>query len=160
MKIRIERRKRRMKVILLSDVKGSGKAGQIIDVSDGYARNFLIPKKLAKIADAKSINEAKLKEGAEKHRKELQRKNAAALADNMSGLTVKVYAKAGDNGRLFGAVTAAEISDALQKQYDIAVDKKKIRLKDPIKATGIYEVSAHMFENMDATFKVEVISEA
>lgn len=146
-----------MKVILLKDVKGSGKEGEIVTVSDGYARNFLLPKKLAMPADAQNINKAKLQAGAKAHKKEVQRQNARALADNMSGLTVKVYAKAGDNGRLFGSITASEIADALEKQYDIKIDKKKIRLKDPIKATGIYEVKAHMFEQTDSVFKVEVI---
>lgn len=145
-----------MKVILLKDVKGSGKEGDIVNVSDGYARNFLFPKQLAKPADNQSISEAKQKAGAKQHKKEVQRKTAAALADNMSGLTVKISAKAGENGRLFGSITSAEVAEALEQQYDIKVDKKKIRLKEPIKATGIYELSAHMFEQTDATFKVEV----
>ena len=148
-----------MKVILLSDVKGTGKAGQIIEVSDGFARNFLLPKKLAEPADAKNINAAKIKAGAQQHRREVQKQNARALADNMSGLTVKIVTRAGDNGRLFGSVTAGEIAEALKTQYDIDVDRKKIRISEPIKATGIYEVGAHMFEQTDATFKVEVIAE-
>ena len=148
-----------MKVILLSDVKGTGKKGQIAEVSDGYARNFLLPKGLAQPADARNINAAKIKAGAEKHRYEVQKQNARALADNMSGLTVKIVTKAGENGRLFGSVTASEIADALREQYDIDLEKKKIRLPDPIKTTGIFEVHAHMFEQTDATFKVEVIAE-
>lgn len=148
-----------MKVILLADVKGSGKEGEIVTVSDGYARNFLFPKKLAQPADAQNINKAILRAGAKQHKYEQQRQNAKALADNMSGLTVKIYAKAGENGRLFGSVTASEISQALNEQYDIDLDKKKIRLGEPIKAAGIYEVGAHMFENTDAKFKVEVLSE-
>ncbi|MBQ9950458.1 MAG: 50S ribosomal protein L9 [Clostridia bacterium] len=146
-----------MKVILLSDVKGSGKEGEIVNVSDGYARNYLFPKKLAQPADAVNMNQAMLRAGAKKHKHEQQRKNAEALADNMSGLTVKIYAKSGENGRLFGSVTASEIADALLAQFDLSVDKKKIRLAEPIKATGIYEISAHMFENTDAKFKVEVL---
>lgn len=146
-----------MKVILLTDVKGSGKEGQIVNVSDGYARNFLFPKKLAQPADSNNINQAKLKEGAKQHKHEQQRKTAAELANTMSGLTVKIRTKIGENGRLFGSVTASEISDALKSQYDLTVDKKKIKLKDPIKSAGVYEVSAHMFENTDAKFIVEVL---
>ncbi|MEA5060090.1 MAG: 50S ribosomal protein L9 [Clostridia bacterium] len=145
-----------MKVLLTSDVKGKGKSGDVINVNDGYARNFLIPKGLAVEADANNMHAAKLQKDAQIHRKEQQRQNAKALAGEMSGLTVKVYAKAGD-GRLFGSVGVAEIAAALKAQYDIEVDKKKIRLEEPIKTLGITEVSAHMYEQMDARFKVEVL---
>ncbi|MBO4847872.1 MAG: 50S ribosomal protein L9 [Clostridia bacterium] len=147
-----------MKVLLQQDVKGTGKAGDIVNVSDGYARNFLIPKKLAVPADAGNINAANIKKSAQKHRIEMQRRNARELASGMSDLTVRVYAKAGENGRLFGSVTGKEIADALKEQYDITVDKKKIRIPEPIKSTGISTVSAHMFEQTDASFKVEVIA--
>lgn len=145
-----------MKVLLTSDVKGKGKNGDVINVNDGYARNFLIPQGLAVAADSNNINAAKVRQDAQTHRKEQQRQNAKALAGEMSGLTVKVYAKAGD-GRLFGSVGAAEIAAALKAQYDIEVDKKKIRLEEPIKTLGITEVSAHMYEQTDARFKVEVL---
>ncbi|MBQ1519916.1 MAG: 50S ribosomal protein L9 [Clostridia bacterium] len=147
-----------MKVLLQQDVKGTGAAGDIVNVSDGYARNFLIPRKLAVPADAGNINAANIKKNAAKHRIEVQRKNAKELASGMSNLTVRVYAKAGDGGRLFGSVTGKEIADALKEQYDITVDKKKIRIPEPIKQTGIVTVSAHMFEQTDAQFKVEVIA--
>lgn len=120
-----------MKVILQKDVKGTGKAGEIANVSDGYARNFLLPKGLAIPADANSINAALVKKGADKHRLDMQRQRAKELADEMSGLTVKVYAKAGENGKLFGSIGVAEIADALKQQHGIEVDKKKIRLEDP-----------------------------
>ncbi len=145
-----------MKVLLTSDVKGKGKSGDVINVNDGYARNFLIPQGLAVAADSSNINAARVRKEAETHHKEQQRQNAKALAGEMSGLTVKVYAKAGD-GRLFGSVGAAEISAALKAQYDIEVDKKKIRLDEPIKTLGITEVTAHMYEQTDARFKVEVL---
>lgn len=145
-----------MKVLLTSDVKGKGKNGDVINVNDGYARNFLLPQGLAVAADSNNINAAKVRQDAQVHRKEQQRENAKALAGEMSGLTVKVYAKAGD-GRLFGSVGAAEIAAALKAQYDIEVDKKKIRLEEPIKTLGITEVSAHMYEQTDARFKVEVL---
>ena len=146
-----------MKVLLLKDVNGSGKEGDIVNVSDGYARNFLIPKKLAVPADAGNINAANLKKSAAAHRIEVQRKNARELASGMSNLTVRIYAKCGENGRLFGSITGKEISEALKEQYDLTVDKKKIRIPEPIKSTGITTVSAHMFEQTDAEFKVEVL---
>lgn len=147
-----------MKVMLKQDVKGAGKAGEIVNVSDGYARNFLIPKDLAVPADAQVINAANIKKSAEAHKKAMQRQNAQALADSMSGLTVKVFAKSGENGKLFGSITAKEIADALLAQYDIQVDRKKIQLSEPIKSIGVTEVSAHMYERTDAKFKVEVIA--
>lgn len=146
-----------MKVMLKQDVHGTGKAGDIVDVSDGYANNVLIPRKLAIPANAETINAANIKKAAAKHRVEVQRRNAKALASNMSGYTVKVYAKCGDNGRLFGAITGKEIAAALSEQYDISLDKKKIRLDEPIKAIGSYSVVAHMFEQTDAKFTVDVL---
>ncbi|MBQ6693103.1 MAG: 50S ribosomal protein L9 [Clostridia bacterium] len=147
-----------MKVILQKDVKGTGKAGDIANVNDGYARNFLIPKGLAVPADANNINAAIVKKGADKHRIEMQRKRARELADDMSGITVKVYAKAGENGKLFGSIGTAEIAEALKAQHDIEVDRKKIRLEEPIKALGVVKVTAHMYENTDAKFNVEVLA--
>lgn len=147
-----------MKVILQKDVKGTGKAGDIANVNDGYARNFLIPKGLAVPADANNINAAIVKKSADKHRVEMQRKRARELADDMSGITVKVYAKAGENGKLFGSIGTAEIAEALKAQHDIEVDRKKIRLEEPIKALGIVKVTAHMYENTDAKFNVEVLA--
>ena len=144
-----------MKVILQKDVKGTGKAGEIANVSDGYARNFLLPKGLAIPADANSINAALVKKGADKHRLDMQRQRAKELADE---LTVKVYAKAGENGKLFGSIGVAEIADALKQQHGIEVDKKKIRLEEPIKSLGIVKVTAHMYENTDAKFSVEVLA--
>ena len=147
-----------MKVILQKDVKGTGKAGEIANVNAGSARTFLIPKGLAIPADANNINAALVKKSADKHRLEMQRKRAKELADDMSGITVKVYAKAGENGKLFGSIGVAEIAEALKTQHDIEVDKKKIRLEEPIKSLGIGKVTAHMYENTDAKFNVEVIA--
>lgn len=147
-----------MKVLLKKDVHGSGKEGDIVNVADGYANNYLIPRGLAVSADAGVINAAKIKKQAQKHRVEVQRQNAKALAKNMSKLTVKVYSKAGENGRLFGSITGKEVAEALKEQYDIDVDKKKIRFEEPIKAVGVYTVTAHMFEQTDAKFKLEVLA--
>ena len=146
-----------MKVILQKDVKDQGKAGEVITVSDGYARNFLIPKGLALPADANVINAAAIKKSADAHRLEMQRKRAKELANEMSDLTVKVRAKAGENGKLFGSIGASEISAALKAQYGIEVDKKKIRLEEPIKTLGVTKVSAHLYESSDAKFSVEVL---
>ncbi len=147
-----------MKVLLKQDVKGSGKAGEVVNVSDGYAKNYLIPKGLATAADASAINAAAIKKSADAHRKDMQVKRAKDLANEMSGLTVKVVAKAGENGKLFGSVGTQEIADALKAQYGIEIDKRKIRIEEPIKALGITEVTAHMFENTAAKFKVEVLA--
>jgi large subunit ribosomal protein L9 len=147
-----------MKVLLKQDVKGSGKAGDVINVSDGYAKNFLIPKGLASAADASAINAAAIKKSADIHRKDMQVKRAKDLANEMSGLTVKVTAKSGENGKLFGSIGTQEIADALKAQYGIEIDKRKIRIDEPIKTLGITEVTAHMFENTAAKFKVEVIA--
>jgi large subunit ribosomal protein L9 len=147
-----------VKVLLKQDVKGSGKAGEVVNVSDGYAKNFLLPKGLATAADASAINAAAIKKSADAHRKDMQVKRAKDLANEMSGLTVKVVAKAGENGKLFGSVGAQEVADALKAQYGIEIDKRKIRIDEPIKALGITEVTAHMFENTAAKFKVEVLA--
>lgn len=125
-----------MKVLLTQDVKGKGKAGDIINANDGYARNFLIPRGLAVAADANNIHAANLKKQADVHRREVARQNARALADEMKGLTVKVYAKAG-SGKLFGSIGAAEIAEALKEQYGIDVDKKAH------KAGGAHKVPGH-----------------
>lgn len=145
-----------MKVILQQDVRGTGKAGDVVNVNDGYARNFLLPKGLAVLADANSLHAVDTKKSADRHRLEVQRQTAKNLADSMSGLTVKVYAKAG-SGKLFGSVGTAEIAAALKEQYDIEVDKKRIRLEEPIKQPGVVEVRAHLYEKTDSSFKVEVI---
>lgn len=145
-----------MKVLLTQDVKGKGKAGDIINANDGYARNFLIPRGLAVAADANNIHAANLKKQADVHRRGVARQNARALADEMKGLTVKVYAKAG-SGKLFGSIGAAEIAEALKEQYGIDVDKKRIKLEEPIKSLGITDITAHLYEQTDTKFKVEVL---
>ncbi|MDO4567798.1 MAG: 50S ribosomal protein L9 [Clostridia bacterium] len=148
-----------MKVLLKKDVAGQGKAGEIVNVSDGYGRNYLIPRGLAVAADAETLNAARIRRDAETHRVKQQRERAKALADEVSKLTVKVRAKAGENGRLFGSVTTQEIAAALKEQYDITIDKRKIRLDEPIRQVGVVTVTAHMYENENARFKVEVIAE-
>lgn len=133
-----------MKVILLEDVKGKGKKGQILEISDGYARNFLLPKKLAIVATADAVNTVKMNDKATAER--IAREKAAALdiSNRMKDLIVTVYAKGGGNGRLFGSVTSQEIADALKKQTGIELDKRKIVIDDPIKNVGTYTVKCKL----------------
>ena len=127
-----------MKVILLCDVKGQGKKDQIINVSDGYARNFLFPQKKAIPADAKATNELKSKEEAKQFRINEDRKAAQALADKIKDVTVDIVMGHGADGRLYGSVTAKDVAEELKKIIGIDVDKRKILMKEPIKAYGIY----------------------
>ena len=133
-----------MTVILLEDVKGKGKKGQILEISDGYARNFLLPKKLAIVATADAVNTVKMNDKATAER--IAREKAAALdiSNRMKDLIVTVYAKGGGNGRLFGSVTSQEIADALKKQAGIELDKRKIVIDDPIKNVGTYTVKCKL----------------
>lgn len=144
-----------MKVLLTADVKPHGKKGEIVEVNDGYARNFLIKKGLAKEASAQIINEVNQKNKAEAHRKELERQAAEALTKELEGKTFKVAIQCGENGKMFGSVTAKEIADAITAAgYDI--DKKKVVLKDPIKSMGVYSVELKTYANMQATVSIVV----
>ena len=129
-----------MKVIFLEDVKGKGKKGELKDVSDGYARNFLLPKKLAKEATADNLNTFKLQEKAKAAQIAREKAEAQENAKKLESLQVKVVAKAGANGRLFGAVTNKEISDALAKQHGMNIEKNKSVLSEPIKSYGAFDV--------------------
>ena len=133
-----------MKVLLKQDVKGQGKAGQLVNVSDGYARNFLFPRQLAVPADSQVMNELRTKEEAAQYHARVEKEAAMNAAAALKGKTVKISAKAGSAGRLFGAVTTKEVADALEKQFGIKVDKRKITMDD-IKAYGSYtaEVKLH-----------------
>ncbi len=126
-----------MKVVLLQDVKSLGKKGELVNVSDGYARNFLFPRKLAGQADSQAMSELKNKENAEKHRLAVELENSKKSAAVIEGKTVKVVAKAGSNGKLFGSVTTKDISEAISKQFSIQVDRHKISAED-IKNCGTY----------------------
>ena len=134
-----------MKVMLTQDVKGQGKKDQIIEVSDGYARNFLLPKKLAIIADAKAVNEAKNKEASNLHKIEVAKAEAKATADKLSKIIVKINESAGNDNRLYGAVTAKDIAEKLQKDHGITVDKKKLILTEAIKTFGTYKVEIKLY---------------
>ena len=145
-----------MKVILLQDVKGQGKKGQLIDVSDGYARNFLLPRKLAQEATADNINTMKMNDKAAQEKRQKEREQALALSKVLKEMTLVVTAKGGGAGRLFGSVTNAEISEALSKQHKIALDKRKIVLKEPIKNVGTYTVTCKLGYEVNADLTVEI----
>lgn len=148
-----------MKVILTQDVKNLGKKNTLVNVSDGYARNFLIPKGLAVEATASAVNEMKLKENAEKTRKENERANARKLAEKLKGITVTFVTKSGDNGKLFGSITAKDIADKLEKEHNVQVDKKKIMLPDVIKSLGVYDVELKLHAGVSSNIKVKVINQ-
>lgn len=146
-----------MKVILQQDVKGQGKKGQMVEVSDGYARNFLLPKKLAVIANAENVNTMKQQEKARKAQEAAEKAEAEALAKKLEGITVKVAARAGEGGRLFGAVTSKEISEALSAQFGLNIAKTKLVLDDPIKACGTYKIKAKLGYEITGTVSVMVV---
>lgn len=139
-----------MKVILTADVKGKGFAGDIVNVSDGYARNFLLPKGLAKEATVSNLNVAKQQQQANEKRRMLERLSAEDAAKRLNGLKVVVKEKCGDNGRLFGSVTAKEIADAILTQHGIEIDKKRIAMDEPIKELGETGVSIKVFPGLTA----------
>ena len=148
-----------MKVILLDNIKGVGKKDEIINASDGYARNYLLPKKLAVEANAENMSKLNNKKESAIYKKDQEKQNAEELAKKLKGIMLKIKVKAGENGKIFGGVTSKEISENLKSQYNFAVDKKKIELKDTIKTLGSFNVSIKLFEGITADLRVEVISE-
>ena len=148
-----------MKVILQQDVRGQGKKGQMIEVAEGYARNFLLPRKLAVPATADAVNTMKLKEKAKKAEDARLKAEAEAIVEKLKNSPVKVTARAGVNGKLFGAVTSKEVSDALQAQHGIELAKQKIVLDEPIKAYGSYELKAKLGYEVSGTVYVMVVEE-
>ena len=148
-----------MKVILQQDVRGQGKKGQMIEVAEGYARNFLLPRKLAVPATADAVNTMKLKEKAKKAEDARLKAEAEAFVEKLKNSPVKVTARAGANGKLFGAVTSKEVSDALQAQHGIELAKQKIVLDEPIKAYGSYELKAKLGYEVSGTVYVMVVEE-
>ena len=145
-----------MKVILLSDVKGSGKKGDVVNVSDGYARNFLFPKKLAREANAQALNELNNEIKAKEHKLELQKNEAFENAQKLEGKTRKISASAGENGKLFGSVTSKEVSKEIKNSLGIDIDKRKINLKTEIKAFGNYECEVKLFSGIVARLNILV----
>ena len=148
-----------MKVILLDNIKGVGKKDEIINASDGYARNYLLPKKLAVEANAENLSKLNNKKESAIYKKDQEKQNAEELDKKLKGIMLKIKVKAGENGKIFGGVTSKEISENLKSQYNFVVDKKKIELKDTIKTLGSFNVSIKLFEGITADLRVEVISE-
>ncbi len=144
-----------MKVILKQDVKGQGKKGELVNVSDGYARNFLFPRGLAMEADAQAMNELRNKEEAAKHREEMEKKAAQETEALLKGKTLKLSARAGQNGKLFGSVTTKEVAEELEKQFHVTVEKRKISMAD-IKAFGSYEAEIKLSHGITAKLTVMV----
>lgn len=147
-----------MKVILLEDLPGTGKKDQIIEVSDGYARNFLLPRKKALEATATQLNAIKTAKAAQVHKRDMERQEALAQAERFKELTVTVPVKAGSAGRLFGAVTSQEVSDALKAQHGIELDKRKVVIADPIKSLGEAKVSVKLYPEISASLKLNIVA--
>ena len=145
-----------MKVILLCDVKGQGKKDQIVEVSDGYARNFLFPQKKAVLADAKAQSELKSKEEAKQYKISEDRKAAQALADRIKDVEVEIVMGHGQDGRLYGSVTSKDIAEALKAKLSVEIDKRKILMKDSIKAYGKHSVEVKILADISAKFVVYV----
>ncbi len=147
-----------MQVILKADVKGHGKKGDLVNASDGYAKNFLIPKGLAVVADKTAINELENKKSADRYHKNQEEMRAQELADKLEGKKITFRLKAGENGKLFGSITAKDIAEQIKMQLHLEVDKKKIHMPDAIKTLGITNVSAKVYPGISAEVKVEVLS--
>lgn len=147
-----------MKVILLDNIKGVGKKDEVINASDGYARNFLFPKKLAVEANSENMSKLNNKKEANNYRKDLEKQAAEETAKKLKGILLKVNVKAGENGKIFGGVTAKEIADTLKTQANIEVDKKKIELKEQIKTLGTFSVNVKLYEGVTGVLKIDVIA--
>lgn len=150
--------RKNMKVILLDNIKGVGKKDEVINASDGYARNFLFPRKLAVEANAENMGKLKNKQDSAQHKKDVEKDKAEEIAKKLKDITITIKVKAGDNGRIFGGVTSKEISESLKSQFNIDVDKKKIVLNEAIKNLGVFNVSVKLFEGIVGNLKVNVIN--
>lgn len=147
-----------MKVILNQDIKGQGKKGELVNVSDGYARNYLLPRKLAKEANNENLNVMHGKQESAEYRKQMELEEAQNIAEKMKEITVVIKAKAGDNGKLFGSVTSKDVAEELKMQHHIKIDKKKIVLPDGIKALGVTVVEVKLNQGVTGKVKVSVES--
>ena len=146
-----------MKIILLADIKNVGKKGQVVNAADGYARNFLFPRKLAQEATEDNLHIINQKKDNERKKKLAEVEEAQALAEKLKGKEIKLTAKSGDTGRLFGAITNKDMAEAIKKQYDIDIDKKKI-VMDTIKQVGIFEVEVKLYAEVSTKMKAVIIS--
>jgi large subunit ribosomal protein L9 len=148
-----------MKVILLADVKGKGKKDQVLEVADGYAKNYLIAKKLAVAADTQNLNELKNREASKQYKYDQEKAAATELATKLNDTTVVLKRKTGVDSKLYGAVTSKEIVQQLNQDFNIEVDKKKLSLDTPIKAFGTYPIKVKLFANITATLTVQVVED-
>lgn len=148
-----------MKVILKQDVKSLGKKESMVEVSDGYARNFLFPKGLAVEASASNVNVMNTKKEAEKSKKAKELANAKALAEKLKGITVVIKTKAGEHGKLFGSITSKDIADKLKSVHGIEIDKKKINMPDAVKSLGTFEVEIKVYPEVSAKLNVKIEQE-
>lgn len=148
-----------MKVILLSDIKNVGKKDEILNANDGYARNFLFPKKLAVEATPDNLKKLKDKKDSEAHKKELEKQNAKEISEKINKLQLNLKVKAGENGKIFGGITAKEISEELKKQSNIDIDKKKIVLSETIKTLGRFSVDIKLYEGITAKLTISIQAE-
>ena len=146
-----------MKVILLTDVKGKGKKDQVLEVPDGYARNFLIAKKLAVAADAKALNELKGREASKQHKHDVEKAAALETAKQLESVTLVLRRNAGQDNKLYGAITTKEIVEHLKQEHGIEVDKKKLSMESPIKAFGTYKIKAKLFSDVSATITIQAV---
>lgn len=148
-----------MKVILNKEIKSLGARGAVVEVSDGYARNYLLPKGLAKEATAGNLKEIELVKHRQERQKEQELLKAKELAKLIEGKTVQISGKAGENGKLFGSITSKEIAEILESRYKVAVDKRKIELKEHIKALGVYPITVRIHPQVSANLNVQVLGE-
>lgn len=146
-----------MKVILLEDVKKLGKKGEIIEVSEGYGRNYLMPRKLAAPGTSENINNAKQKQAAAKHKASVATDEARILASQLKKVELTIPVKVGEGGKIFGAITGKTVSEAAKEQYQLDLDKKKVEIKEPIKALGTYDVLIRVHPEITSTIKLHVV---
>ena len=144
-----------MKVVLKQDVKGTGKKGELVEVADGYARNFLLPRKLAKEANAQVMNELKNAEASKAYKVKTETEEAQRIAEALKDKTVRITAKAGQGGRLFGSVTAKEVAESISRQFGVSVDKRKVSMED-IKSFGTFSAEVKVYNGVNATVYVSV----
>lgn len=148
-----------MKIILKQDINGMGKKEDIVNVSDGYARNYLLPKGLAVIADSSNLSIAKSRKQSEKNKSERELSHAKGIAEKLKEVTVVIKAKSGENGKLFGSITNKDISDKLLSEFNLDIDRKKLNMSDAIKSLGTTEIEAKLYPGVSEKFKVKVVNE-
>lgn len=147
-----------MKVILKADIKGVGKKNEIINASDGYARNFLFPKNLAVEANSENMSKLQAQKDSTQYKKDVEKEEAKKIAEKMKNIIVRVEVKAGENGKIFGGVSAKDIAENLEKQHNIKIDKKKIDLKETIKTLGVHIIDIKLYEGVIGKIKIDVRS--